>query len=54
MGKNHRFHITAAQLSALIFLIAGLVFIGIGLARSEHLIVLRKATLLCMECIGLG
>ena len=29
-------------------------FIGLGLLRLEHLVVLKKAVKICLECIGLG
>lgn len=32
----------------------GIVFIAIGIAREEHLEVLRKAVNICLECIGIG
>ncbi|MCI8610268.1 MAG: hypothetical protein HFE73_11540 [Firmicutes bacterium] len=31
-----------------------MVFIGIGIARQEHLEVLQKAVRICLECIGIG
>lgn len=38
----------------LLLLTLGAVFIGLGLFRSEHLTVLRKAITVCLECIGIG
>lgn len=35
-------------------LAAGLVLLILGALRGEAAVVLRKATLICMECIGLG
>ncbi|HZK19898.1 MAG TPA: CD1871A family CXXC motif-containing protein [Treponemataceae bacterium] len=35
-------------------LIVSLVFILIGVLRKEHLVVLRKAVFICLECIGIG
>ena len=35
-------------------LIVSGVFIGLGLLREEHLVVLKKAVNICLECIGLG
>ncbi|MEA5059049.1 hypothetical protein SDC9_120761 [bioreactor metagenome] len=35
-------------------LVAALVFIAIGILREEHLIVLKKAIAICLECIGVG
>lgn len=31
-----------------------LLFIGIGMIREEHLVVLKKAVNICLECIGVG
>lgn len=30
------------------------VFILIGMVRDEHLVVLKKASSICLECIGIG
>jgi len=38
----------------LILLIAGALFIGIGILREEHLAILEKAIVICLECIGIG
>lgn len=35
-------------------LVLGLVFVGFGLLREEHLTVLKKAAAICLECIGIG
>ena len=35
-------------------LVLALVFIGVGLLREEHLVVLKKAVNICLECIGIG
>ena len=35
-------------------LIAGIAMMTIGLLRGEALEILRKATVVCMECIGIG
>lgn len=35
-------------------LIAGAMFIIIGIARGEMDVVLRKAIMVCLECIGIG
>ena len=32
----------------------GAVLLALGWIRNEHLVVLRKATLICLECIGIG
>lgn len=35
-------------------LAAGILFIGIGLVRQEHLEVMQKAVRICLECVGIG
>ncbi len=35
-------------------LIVGIGFMAYGLYRQEHLIVLKKAINICLECIGVG
>lgn len=35
-------------------LIVGAVFVAVGIARGEVETVLRKAVLICLECIGIG
>lgn len=35
-------------------LLTSIVFIGIGITRSEHLEVWQKAVKICLECIGIG
>ena len=35
-------------------IVCGVAFLIIGIADKEVLAVLRKATAICMECIGLG
>ncbi|MEG0798187.1 MAG: CD1871A family CXXC motif-containing protein [Acidaminococcaceae bacterium] len=37
-----------------LLVLTGLAFVALGLYRREHLIVLRKAVNICLECIGLG
>ncbi|MBR3125186.1 MAG: hypothetical protein IKF42_07120 [Mogibacterium sp.] len=39
-------------ITAAIFL-AGIIMIGIGISRGEPLVVLTKATSICMQCIGI-
>ncbi|QBE96270.1 hypothetical protein PMF13cell1_01814 [Blautia producta] len=34
--------------------VLGLVLVGLGLLREEHLTVLKKAAAICLECIGIG
>ena len=38
----------------LILLGVGLCFLVIGILRGEHLAVLEKAIMICLECIGIG
>lgn len=40
--------------AALALVVAGLVCVAIGVWQGEVAVVLRKAILICMECIGLG
>ncbi|HWQ58627.1 MAG TPA: CD1871A family CXXC motif-containing protein [Clostridia bacterium] len=35
-------------------LLIGIAFVAVGVFRREYLDVLRKAALLCLECIGIG
>ena len=35
-------------------IVLGVIFIIIGLVRNEQLTVLKKAAVICLECIGLG
>lgn len=62
MGKHHREHACHLHvimhrywyLLSLLIVLAGIVGIAIGAARGEAYIVLKKATIVCLECIGLG
>ena len=42
------------RIKQLLLLLAGLAFLGIGVFRGETVEVMRKATMICLECIGLG
>ncbi len=42
------------NIAAAVILIAAAVFIVIGITRGEPVAVMRKAIVMCMECIGLG
>lgn len=35
-------------------LLIGILFLGIGAAQGQLAVIWRKATMICMECIGLG
>ncbi len=37
-----------------LFLLIAISFIILGMKNQEHLIVLKKATNICLECIGVG
>ena len=32
----------------------GILFLAVGLFRGEHLLILKKAVMICLECIGIG
>lgn len=34
--------------------LAGLVFLGIGIWKGQFLVIGRKAVMICLECIGIG
>lgn len=46
--KNKRFIIT------LWLIVLSVAFIIIGAARDEHIDMMRKAVMICLECIGIG
>lgn len=54
MEKGNRFHIGSSRLIPVVFVIAGAAGIVAGIFLGEHLTVLQKATMICLECIGLG
>lgn len=41
------------KINVVIFITA-FTFILIGIIREEHLVVIKKATNICLECIGIG
>lgn len=41
-------------LPAAVVLVIGLAFVALGLWRGEAEVVLQKAVVICMECIGIG
>lgn len=38
----------------LLGVLAGLVFLGIGIWEGQFLVIWRKAVMICLECIGIG
>lgn len=42
------------MVARIIVMLTGIGFIAIGVIRGEMVIVLRKAIMVCLECIGLG
>ena len=42
------------NLLAVLLILLGLITMAVGIYRGEAADVLRKATMVCMECIGLG
>lgn len=34
--------------------LAGIVFLGVGVALDQFAVIWRKAVMICMECIGIG
>ena len=49
-----RFWKTVKQNAWLWGLLAGIALLGIGSAQGQLAVIWRKATMICMECIGLG
>ncbi len=39
---------------ALLLLLAGAIFVTIGIMRGEVATVLKKAVMVCLECMGIG
>lgn len=39
---------------AVVVLLAGVAFVALGVWRGEAAVVLQKAVVICMECIGIG
>lgn len=35
-------------------ILAGILFLGIGIVSDEFTVIWRKAVMICMECIGIG
>ncbi len=38
----------------ILFLLLGIIFVGIGISRGEVQTVLDKAIKICLECVGIG
>ena len=38
----------------LLGVLAGLVFLGIGIRDGQFLVIWKKAVMICLECIGIG
>lgn len=49
---THRKHFLN-PIRGVVFTIA-FIFIAFGIYREEHLVVLKKAVNICLECIGIG
>ena len=54
MEKDNRVTSETGRLVGILLIVAGLGAIAIGIWQQEVQIVLQKATLICLECIGLG
>ena len=54
MEKGNRFHIGSSRLISVVLLVAGIAAVVAGIFLGEHFTVLQKATMICLECIGLG
>ena len=61
MAENHRFSFEdnvkkerITKKKSIAVLILSLLFIALGLWRGEAIVVMEKATRICMECIGIG
>jgi len=54
MEKNNRVHAKPSRIIAIAILVVASIAIAIGVVQGEALIVLKKATTICLECIGLG
>lgn len=54
MEKNNRIHIKTRRLITIGILALAGIAITIGIVQGEAFIVLKKATTICLECIGLG
>lgn len=37
-----------------LFVFVGSIFVIIGVLKEEHILVMSKAVMICLECIGIG
>lgn len=54
MDKHNRRHLEISRIASIILIGVGLVAMIVGVFQGEAQIVFKKATLICLECIGLG
>ncbi len=54
MEKNNRIHIKTSRVVTIGILVLAGIALVIGIVQGEAFIVLKKATTICLECIGLG
>ena len=54
MDKHNRNNIAVGRSVGIIFLVISVIAIAVGVYLGEAQTVLQKATLICLECIGLG
>ena len=51
MKEKKIFH---SNWTTVLLLVIGIIFLGLGIWREEHAIVMSKAINICLECIGIG
>ena len=54
MDKHTGDHITVSRSISVILIVIACIAIAVGVFHGEARSVLQKATLICLECIGLG
>lgn len=42
------------RIRSLALILAGILFIGLGISRKEFITVEEKSNIICLECIGIG
>jgi len=47
-------HFLPCRITQLFLLFAGVILLALGLIQGDALEILKKAVLVCMECIGIG